>query len=251
MNKILAFNWKMNPTNRRDVDVLVQTLAEAVGHTHDSQIVVFPPTIYLSYLQHKQADLPLYVELGVQDISTESAGAFTAQTSAQMVGDMSIPYALIGHSETRKYQNVTNAQVSKKVSQALDAGIIPMVCIGYTHNGQDKSIDYDALKAEIEAMVQGNEDLLRTKSFVVAYEPIWAIGTGVTADVETIQSVMIFIKRTLRDLLGEVEAPLLYGGSVTSDNIADFLAVGDLDGFLIGGASLKIDQIPELVKVMG
>ena len=251
MNKILAFNWKMNPTTRKEVDALVGVLAEAVGHTHDSQVVVFPPTIYLSYLQDKQSDLPLYVELGAQDISAEAEGAYTGQISAPMLADMSIPYTLIGHSETRKYQHVTNEIVGLSVHQALNAGVIPMICIGYTHHSQDHSIDYDALKEEIEAAVVGNEEVLRMKSCVIAYEPIWAIGTGITADPEMIQTVMIFIKRTLRDLLGETEVPLLYGGSITAENIRDFTDIQELDGFLVGGASLKADQIPELVRVMG
>ncbi len=251
MNKILAFNWKMNPTTRREVDSLVSVLAEAVGHTHDAQIVVFPPTLYISYLQQKQADMPLYVELGAQDISAEANGAFTGQISAQMLADMSIPYTLIGHSETRKYQHVTNEVVGQSVHQSLAAGVIPMICIGYTHHSQDHSIDYDALKEEIEAAVIGNEELLRMKSCVIAYEPIWAIGTGITADPEMIQTVMIFIKRTLRDLLGEIEIPLLYGGSINAGNSTDFVDIQELDGFLVGGASLKADQIPELVRVMG
>ena len=111
MSKILAFNWKMNPTTRKEVDTLLESLSQAVSHTHESQVIVFPPTLYLPYLQQKQADLPLYVELGAQNTATEHRGAFTGQISAEMISDFGIPYALVGHSEARKYLNLTDLDI--------------------------------------------------------------------------------------------------------------------------------------------
>lgn len=246
MSRILAFNWKMNPTTRSQVKELTATLQEMTHDQLRSRVIVCPPSIYLSSLHDQQEKLPFHAEIGGQDIATEEQGAFTGQISAPMLQDMGIIYTLIGHSETRKYQHVSNQIVKEKTQQAFAVDLIPIICIGYTHE-QDQDVDYDGLRTEIQAAL--DQDDLHNKPCIIAYEPIWAIGTGKTATPEMIDEVFAFIDQEVQALRGET-VPLLYGGSVNHQNMNAFLTIERLDGFLVGGASLDPEEVKAMIKIM-
>lgn len=247
--KTIVFNWKMNPSSAEQVNKILDTIIAQSNTVGRSELVILPPSIYFNFLQERQSTL--LASIGAQDIAEVSEGAYTGQLSAEMVYNLGIEYALIGHSETRKYQHYTSQNIANKLNQALRYNLTPILCVGYEENPQNNEINIELIKQELYEIIESNRELLANKTIFIAYEPIWAIGTGITPSLESIETVSIFIKKTLQDILPtelETTANILYGGSVNQDNIEELKTLVSIQGLLIGGASLDINQIPKLLS---
>jgi len=247
--KTVVFNWKMNPNSLDEVNKIVEVIEAESLAVGRSELVILPPSLYINLLQQKQSNI--FASLGVQDISEASHGAYTGQLSAGMVSDLGIEYALIGHSETRKHQHYTTQDIANKLTQALKYNLTPILCVGYEDNPQANEINIELIKQELSEIITPNRELLAKKHILIAYEPIWAIGSGITPSLDSIETVSIFIKKTFQDIVPielESTANILYGGSVNKGNISELKTITSISGFLIGGASLDINQIPSLLS---
>lgn len=247
--KTIVFNWKMNPSSVEQVNQILNTIISQSNTVGRSELVILPPSIYFNFLQERQSTL--LASIGVQDIAEVSEGAYTGQLSAEMVYNLGIEYALIGHSETRKYQHYTSQNIANKLNQALRYNLTPILCVGYEENPQNNEINIELIKQELYEIIEPNRELLVNKTIFIAYEPIWAIGSGMTPSLDNIETVSIFIKKTLQDILPSElgsTSNILYGGSVNQDNIEELQSIVSIQGLLIGGASLDINQIPKLLN---
>lgn len=234
--KIVAANWKMNGSNEL-AEVLVGEIHEGLATLDNGvEVVIIPPALYVTKVQQL---IGSSVGVGVQNIASWDKGAYTGEISAQMVADAGCQAAIVGHSERRELFGETDAVIADKVTQGLAANLDLILCVGETLKQREAGLAVDVVSAQMkEALktVSGSD----WKHIVVAYEPVWAIGTGKTATAEDAQAV----HGAMRDVLAELGAPaqeisLLYGGSVKPDNAAELFAQPDIDGGLIGGASLK------------
>lgn len=249
MNRIpvMAGNWKMNTTPDEGVR-LANGLKEKLAGIDDVEIIVAPPFTHL--FQVKEAIGSSNIRLSSQDMSPEDSGAYTGEISPVMIKALGCQYVIIGHSERRQLFGETDALVNKKVIAALKHGITPILCIGETSAERESKETLHVILTQLKGGLNGlDADIW--KDIIIAYEPIWAIGTGKTATDEQAQEVHQFIRKTLEDLFGEVIAGktrILYGGSVKSDNIAGLMVQPDIDGALVGGASLSVESFEKIIK---
>ena len=235
LQKLIAGNWKMNGSLAANQALLADILAGLAAQAPACQVAVAVPAPYLAQVQQLTAGSA--IALGAQDVSAHASGAFTGEVSAQMLGDFGVRYALVGHSERRQYHGETDAVVAAKAQAALAAGITPIVCLGETlaqrEAGETEAVVQRQLAAVLDVVGQGVTRL------VVAYEPVWAIGTGKTATPEQAQAVHAALRAQLVQAnSAAAQVPLLYGGSMNAANAAQLLAQPDIDGGLIGGAAL-------------
>lgn len=241
--KLIAGNWKMNG-NLADNQALVQDiLAGTAGAACD--VAVCPPSVYLGQVQALLTGQDV-VALGAQNVSQHQNGAFTGDVSASMLKDFGVRYALCGHSERRQHQAETDVHVAIKVQRALAAGITPIVCVGETLREREEGMTDFIVKRQLSAVIHLNGHCI--SEIVVAYEPVWAIGTGKTATPEQAQAVHAVLRAQLRAATEHADrVRILYGGSMNAANAAELLAQPDIDGGLIGGASLKA---PDFLKIV-
>ena len=241
--KLIAGNWKMNG-NLVVNQALVQALLAHIGQPA-CDVAVCPPAAYLGQVQSLLAGQRA-IELGAQDVSQHEGGAFTGDMSAAMLHDFGVRYAIVGHSERRQYQGETDVQVAVKVKRALAAGITPIVCVGETLREREEGMTDFIVKRQLSAVIHLNGHCI--SEIAVAYEPVWAIGTGKTATPEQAQAVHAVLRAQLRAATGQADRMrILYGGSMNADNAATLLAQPDIDGGLIGGAALKA---PDFLKIV-
>jgi triosephosphate isomerase (TIM) len=245
--KIFAGNWKMYKTHD-DAVALVKSLIEGIGGITGKEIAVFPPSPYIR-------DISLVckgkIDTGVQNIHFEPEGAFTGEVAAKMAKDCGCRYALIGHSERRHVFKESDDDVNKKITAALTHGLDPMVCIGELLEERENGKTNSVIKKQIDAAFK-NITKEQMKSVVIAYEPVWAIGTGKVATPEMAEEVHKFTRELIGNLYGKEIAetvPVLYGGSVKPDNISGLMLKENIDGVLVGGASLKADSFLDIIKV--
>jgi len=240
----LAANWKMNKILHETEEFLSQFIPE-VKNEHDRDIVIAPPFTSLSLAAEKLRNTN--ITLASQDIFYEEKGAYTGEISPLMLVDIGCAYVIIGHSERRQYFNETDEIINRKIKAAKRAGLGVIFCIGETLDQRETGKTFDILQKEIEKGLDGGIEPMKT---VIAYEPIWAIGTGKTATPEQAQEVHAYIREKLRVLYGNKadELCILYGGSVTPENIDILMACNDIDGVLVGGASLQVDSFARIVK---
>lgn len=244
---LLAGNWKMN-TNLQESLQLAVDLNKLVGQVHDRDILVCPPFTALNSVADALRGSVIMV--GGQNLHWEGKGAFTGEVSAQMLKSVGASYVLIGHSERRQYFGETDETVNKKLFAAIKHNLHAIVCVGETLSQREKNETLSVIEQQIK---NGLKELsvVSCQLLVVAYEPVWAIGTGKTATPEQAQEVHAYIRKLLADLFGKDAAEqirILYGGSVTPENIQELMAQPDIDGGLVGGASLKADSFAKIVK---
>ena len=236
--KLIAGNWKMNGSlaaNEALVHGVQQGLAHSLGGKH-AQVAVCVPAAYLSQVQ--QLVKGSGIDLGSQDVSAHEQGAYTGEVSAVMLKDFAVRYAIVGHSERRQYHGETDEQVAHKAQRALSAGITPIVCVGETLAEREAGKTEEVVKRQLAAVIHANGHCI--SEIVVAYEPVWAIGTGQTASPAQAQAVHAVLRGQLKAATEHSErVHILYGGSMNAANAAELLAQPDIDGGLIGGAALK------------
>jgi len=251
--KIVAGNWKMNKT-LAEAQSLTSELAGMVSAEvrHTATVVLCVPFPYLSTLQH-QLGAQARLLLGAQNCSEHAWGAYTGDVSAPMLQSMHIPYVIIGHSERRQYHNESNSLLAKKTDAALEAGLTPIFCCGEPLDVREKGNHETLVKEQVE---QGlfHLPVEAIARVVIAYEPVWAIGTGKTATSQQAQNMHGVIRQHLGAKYGKAAAEnisILYGGSVKADNAKELFACPDVDGGLVGGASLKSREFTEIIKAIG
>lgn len=238
MKKLIAGNWKMNGSlaaNAALVEALVEALSANAG-PWKCDVALCVPAPYLSQLQALSKASPLL--LGAQDVSMHEAGAFTGEVSAAMLKDFDCRYAIVGHSERRQFHAESDATVAAKAQKALALGITPIVCVGETLQEREAGLTEDVVKRQLAAVIHVNGHCI--SEIVLAYEPVWAIGTGKTATPEQAQHVHAVLRGQLRAASAHADrVHIIYGGSMNAANAAQLLAQPDIDGGLVGGASLK------------
>ena len=247
-NIYIVANWKMNGDNIFNRDLL--SLIERNSIVSDSShMIVCPPMPYLHQVNNQKST---YMMLGAQDISQYDNGAYTGETSGTMLADLNIAYVIIGHSERRELYNEDNSVIKDKFSKAIENNIKPILCIGETIEHRNSGQTFDYIHAQIDAVISNNK-LDNLKDLIIAYEPIWAIGTGQTATPEIAEEVHAYIRNILlnTDLNLAAKTPILYGGSVNSENAEKLFRMENINGALIGGASLKADEFSKIYNIAG
>ena len=244
--KLIAGNWKMNgglSANEALIQGLKSGLAQALQGQH-AQVAVCVPAAYLSQVQQLVAGSG--IDLGAQDVSAHVQGAYTGEVSVAMLQDFAVRYAIVGHSERRQYHGETDDQVAHKVQRALAAGITPIVCVGETLAEREAGKTVEVVKRQLAAVIHLNGHCI--SEIAVAYEPVWAIGTGRTATPEQAQEVHAVLRAQLKAATAHSErVHILYGGSMNAANAAELLSQPDIDGGLIGGASLKAADFLQII----
>jgi triosephosphate isomerase len=241
--QIMAGNWKMNKNIAEAVD-LASKLKAALAGVEDKEIVVCPTAVCLQSVADTLSDSEIAV--GAQNIHWEDTGAYTGEISAPMIKSAGCSYVIIGHSERRQYFGETDETVNKKLASAIKHCLTPIVCVGETLEQREKDLTFKVIENQIKNGLLGidEKDLQRS---VIAYEPVWAIGTGKTATPEQAQEVHAFIRSLLPKSVAQ-DVRILYGGSVKPDNTSILMAKPDIDGALVGGASLKAEDFTKIVK---
>jgi len=240
---IVAANWKMNG-DLALVDTMISKLVN-VELQKNVNVVLCPSSPYLSELASKvkSNNLSNIIHVGAQNVSEHQSGAYTGQISTKMLKELSVEFAIIGHSERRRYYKETSTQVAHKVNATLRAGLTPIICIGESEAERAAEQTETVLASQLQPVIDevGIENFI---DVVIAYEPVWAIGTGKTASSEMAQETHKFIRQFLAKANASVasKVPLLYGGSVNASNCEELFAQADIDGGLIGGASLQVEQ---------
>jgi triosephosphate isomerase len=242
-------NWKMNPNSVSDALKLVEGITKKYKAQESVRVAIAPPALYISDVTKKIGKKAIAV--AAQNISTEVMGAFTGETSALQLKDARVEYVIIGHSE-RRAMGETDVQVQKKVQNALKNKLTPVVCVGERERDAQGAF-YSVIESQVKSLaaILNATDI---KKVVIAYEPIWAIGTGATATPSDVKEMQLFLFTTLTKLYDKATAAkvtLLYGGSVKADNAALLQAEGGMSGFLVGGASLKAEDFLAIIKAAG
>lgn len=248
MKKLIAGNWKMNGSTAFSQEILTDVLSKIkIDSTVQNacDFLLFPPFPYISMVSELASG---YLASGAQDCSIHKEGAYTGEVSAAMIVDCGAKYVLVGHSERRHYHHESDAMVAAKVKAAHEQGLIAMICVGETENqrdmGQEKVIVAQQLMKSIP-------DSTNAQNTVIAYEPVWAIGTGKTATPEDVREMHGFIREKLQERLADSQKMrILYGGSMKPENAAELLSIPNVDGGLIGGASLKADTFLAIAKAV-
>ena len=240
--KLIAGNWKMNGSIAAN-DALVRAIVAGMGQPACT-VALCVPAPYLSQLQVLRHGSML--ELGAQDVSRHEQGAYTGEVSALMLKDFGARYAIVGHSERRQYHGESDQLVADKAKAALAHGITPIVCVGETLAEREAGQTEEVVKRQLAAVIHTNGHCI--SEIVVAYEPVWAIGTGKTASPEQAQQVHAVLRAQLKAATPQADRiAILYGGSMNAANAASLLAQPDIDGGLIGGASLKAPDFLQII----
>jgi triosephosphate isomerase len=242
----MAGNWKMQKTIPETVDFL-KKLAPQVEGLSDREILICPP--FTSLFSAVQAAKGSPIAIGAQNLNENLQGAFTGEISAGMIKDVGASFVLIGHSERRQYYGETDVLVNKKAKLALEQGLTPVVCVGETLAEREGGNTFSVVERQVLEGLKGFS-AAQAPALVIAYEPVWAIGTGKTATPDQAQEVHAFIRKKLGSLFGGEASRMriLYGGSVKPDNVDSLMSQADIDGGLVGGASLKAEDFLRIVK---
>ena len=242
--KLVVGNWKMNGSRTSNAVLLSEIVAGLAASGAASAVCV--PAPYLAQCQTQLAGTAL--GWGAQDVSAHASGAYTGEVSADMLRDFGVRYAIVGHSERRQHQAETDTNVAIKAKRALEAGITPIVCVGETQRERDEGLTDYIVRRQLAAVVHLVGPCI--SEIVLAYEPVWAIGTGKTATPEQAQQVHAILRKQLQAATEKAHTiRILYGGSMNASNAAALMTQPDIDGGLIGGASLKADDFLAIIGV--
>lgn len=244
--KFIAGNWKMNKTVSETV-TLIKELCEKISDPACDVAICVPYTSLSTAVEMTKNSV---IEVGAQNLHFCDSGAYTGEISADMLTEIGVSYVIIGHSERREYYAETDETVNKKIKKAIEKNLIPIVCVGESLDEREKDLTFDIIKNQVvKALADISEEDL--KKIVFAYEPIWAIGTGKTATSEQANEVCKYIRDCLCELYTKETADeiiILYGGSMNAKNAEELLAQSDVDGGLIGGASLKAEDFSAIIS---
>ena len=238
---IVIANWKLNG----GVDLICSSVVSFMRKHFEAQIAIAPPYIYIRDLHHFLQNSEIVI--GSQNVSKYESGAYTGETSAQMLKEAGSSFCIIGHSERREMFTENDASCHIKVKRTLSSNLMPVLCVGENSKQREAGITKDVLNRQLHETLVGQE--LGDNDLCVAYEPVWAIGTGQAATPETAQEVHAYIREELQSILGEEAANkvrILYGGSVNKANAGELLAMKDIDGLLVGGASLDAEHFADI-----
>jgi triosephosphate isomerase len=237
---LVAGNWKMNGS-LESVRTLLDGIKGGVSDVKSAEVAVCPPYVYIPEVQKLLAGSD--IAWGGQDLSTESSGAFTGEVAASMLNDFGCKYVIVGHSERRTYHAESDQLVAKKYAVARAAGLVPILCIGETLEEREAGTTNEVVARQLDAVIE-LEGIEALAEGVIAYEPVWAIGTGKTATPDQAQEVHAFIRGRVAEKSSDVAQAvrILYGGSMKPGNAAELIGKPDIDGGLIGGASLKAED---------
>lgn len=246
---IIAGNWKMNMVPS-EVKGFIEALRPLIPKTKTCEVVLCAPYTHISNLRRTMKDSRISV--GAEDVSLHDKGAYTGEISAAMLQDMSTQYVIVGHSERRQYHGETDFMVGEKAAIVLDHGMTPIICVGESLEQRERELTMEYIRYQVLAALSYIPDN-KLRQCVIAYEPIWAIGTGKTATSAQAQEVCECIRRVIRERRGARVArsvSILYGGSMNAKNAEELLSMPDIDGGLIGGASLKPDEFSKIIAAV-
>lgn len=241
---IVAGNWKMHKTPIEGKS-FINSVVDNLSEVENTNIVFCPPFTGLSNLNIKP---PFY--LGAQNCYYKDSGAFTGEISLDMLLECGVNYIIVGHSERRHIFNEDNELISKKIKKIINAGINPILCIGETLDDRNNGKAYEVIEKQLEFALERIESI---SNIVIAYEPVWAIGTGLTASVEKINDMHSYIRKILNKLFNNINIdniPIIYGGSVNTENADELISIKSVNGFLIGGASLDVVKFVDIVNIV-
>jgi triosephosphate isomerase len=245
--KIIAGNWKMNNDISQTTD-LINGIKSALKPSSSTIAIVCPP--YTSLMTAQQLIKGTSIKLGAQDVSLHDNGAYTGEISLSMLKSVGCEYVIVGHSERRQYHAETNEIINQKAKKVLSGGLIPIICVGETLEEREKNITNQILTAQVKGVLAGLSSADVEKS-IIAYEPVWAIGTGKTASKEQAEEVHLMIRTLVSKLYTSTTADkviIQYGGSVKPDNAKELLSQTNIDGALVGGACLKADSFLAIIN---
>jgi len=233
--KLIVGNWKMNPSNLAQAKRLFSLVAKGVKNLKGVRVIICPPFLYLPYFSSKN-----HLFLGAQNCFWEKTGAFTGEISPLMLKSLKVKYVILGHSERRRIFSETDVMVAKKIKTALDLKLKPILCIGENLKERETGKTKIVLKKQLKGALS---ELKKEKlnQVILAYEPVWAIGSGYPCDAEEAKEILLFLRKFFKN-------KILYGGSVNSQNARFYLEAG-FDGLLIGGASLKAQEFIKIIKI--
>ncbi len=246
---LVAGNWKLNGSKQSTKD-LIEGILGGMSKVKDADVAVCPPFLYIPQAAGLLASSQ--VAWGAQNCSQYDNGAFTGEVSARMLNEFGCKYVILGHSERRSIYNESSAEIAQKFLAAKKAGLVPILCVGELLSDRQAGNTETVVAEQLDAVLE-SAGIKQFADAVIAYEPVWAIGTGVTATPEQAQEVHAFIRRRLADQDTGIaqKIQILYGGSVKPDNAAELFAQADIDGGLIGGASLQADSFLGICKAVG
>ncbi len=245
MIPLIVANWKCNPATLKEAEDLLAEVVEGVKEFDVVEVAICPPSVFLSPLIRK-FDVPF----GSQNVYSEDKGAFTGEISVPMLEDIGVSYAIIGHSERRKIFKETDEEINLKLIRVLKSQIIPILCIGENREERDDGKTFEVLNRQLEKCFLGvtKED---AEKIILAYEPVWAVGTGKFAGISEIEEVRAFIREFFSKKFEKetcMKMRIIYGGSVDSNNVHSYISEARMNGVLVGGASLKASEFLKLIK---
>ncbi|WP_286232767.1 triose-phosphate isomerase [Thalassotalea sediminis] len=248
---IVAANWKMN--GNLTLIKEMTTALSVVSLSQDTRVIICPSFPYLAAFSHAQEvkQLDARISLGCQNVSEHENGAYTGEVSTDMLQELNVDYVIIGHSERRSLYKETSTLVAHKVKRALDAGLSPILCIGESEQERETQQTEVVLASQLQPVID-EIGIEKFKEVVIAYEPVWAIGTGKTASPELAQETHQYIRQFIANIDQQIaeKISILYGGSVNATNCQQLFSQSDIDGGLIGGASLKVDEFTKICSAV-
>ncbi|MDF1498565.1 MAG: triose-phosphate isomerase [Patescibacteria group bacterium] len=246
--KIIVANWKMNPVSFDEVNNLVSIIRKNIKKTENVKVVICSPSIFISKINNNKS-----FDLGIQNVFWEDQGAYTGEISAKMAKNMDIEYAIVGHSERRLYMKETDEMINQKIQSVLNSNLKPILCVGETADEKNQDLASDVIISQIEKALMG-VNKSKIPNILIAYEPVWAIGTGEIPSINEIMSTVLLVRKIITNLYDRATAErvfVLYGGSVNGQNAFDIVDKTGMNGLLIGSASLNGSEFVRIVNLFG